>query len=138
MLVLIIYGGNIMVFESIDSAINYIKNAVASCMPECADEIKMIIDDETISQVEGWSGDIFNSVMPESDSTSAEAYFSDNGAWFSLITGEPVPNPIRFLEAGSTWNRGASNIMDTAFNKCEDIVTKEFIEMLRSRGIPVE
>ena len=126
-----------MVFSSIGECIAYIESAIANCMPELAKEIKQIMDDVTRQQVRGWSGQIFSSVIPNSGGMNAEAGFEDTGSWYSLITGASVGNPIKFLEAGTTWNRGASSIMSTALGRCEAEVPQKFLALMRAMGIPI-
>ena len=87
-----------MIFDSVESCISYIENAIKECMKPLSEEIKRVMDEVTYAQVRGWSGDIFNSVQPNCGGNFAEASFEDNGGWCSLITREPVGNPIKFLE----------------------------------------
>lgn len=87
-----------MTFSSIEECIAYIEESISACMREISFEIKKIMDDITRQQVRGWSGDIFSSVIANNDSSSASAGFENNGGWYSLITGNPVGNPIKFLE----------------------------------------
>ena len=117
--------------------IAYIENAIESCMPTLATEIKRIMDEVTRSQVNGWSGQIFSSVVESSGGMSAEAEFTDNGGWYSLITHESVGNPIKFLEAGTTWNRGATSIMSTALGNAEGRIPPLFASLMASMGIPI-
>lgn len=126
-----------MVFGSVAECIAYIENAIESCMPTLATEIKRIMDEVTYSQVRGWSGQIFSSVVANSGGMSAEAEFSDNGNWYSLITGASVGNPIKFLEAGTTWNRGATSIMSTALGNAEGRIPPLFASLMISMGIPI-
>ena len=126
-----------MVFGSVEECIAYIESAIESCMKPLSNEIKHIMDDITRSQVRGWSGQIFSSVQSRSGGMSAEAGFEDTGNWYSLITGASVGNPIKFLEAGTTWNRGASNIMDTAFGRCQSEIPQKFLQLMRAKGIPI-
>ena len=127
-----------MVFSSVAECIAYIEGAIESCMPTLATEIKRIMDDVTRSQVIGWSGQIFSSVVESSGGMSAESEFSDNGSWYSLITGASVGNPIKFLEAGTTWNRGATSIMSTSLGIMESRIPIYFASQMRARGIPIE
>lgn len=127
-----------MEFNNLNEVINFIENAVSSTMPQISKDIKEIMDDETNSQVKGWSDQIFNSVEPTSTDMTAEAEFKDNGKWYSLITGDEVGNPIKFLEAGSTWNRDASNIMESSFGKCNEEIPQKLKNYLLSMGIPIE
>lgn len=126
-----------MEFNSVEEAITYVESCVSNSMPSIANEIKIIMDDVTIDQVEGVTNQIFDSVVPSSSGNTAEASFEDTGQWNSAITGEEVGNPIKFLEAGTTWNRGASNIMNTAFEQCEEIIPSKLVEMLRQMGIDI-
>ncbi len=126
-----------MVFSSVEECIAYIENAIQDCMKPLSNEIKHIMDDVTRSQVRGWSGQIFSSVRAKSSGMSAEASFEDTGKWYSLITKDSVGNPIKFLEAGTTWNRGASNIMDTALGRCESEIPQKFLQLMRAKGIPI-
>lgn len=126
-----------MVFSSVGECIAYIESAIQDCMPPLSIEIKRIMDEVTLGQVRGWSGQIFSSVMPSSGGMSAEASFEDTGGWYSLITGQSVGNPIKFLEAGTTWNRGATSIMSTALGRCEGEIPQKFCALMRAHGIPI-
>lgn len=126
-----------MVFGSIAECIAYIESAIQDCMPPLSIEIKRIMDEVTLGQVRGWSGQIFSSVVPSSGGMSAEASFEDTGGWYSLITGQSVGNPIKFLEAGTTWNRGATSIMSTALGRCEGEIPQKFCALMRAHGIPI-
>ncbi len=126
-----------MVFGSVGECIAYIEAAIQDCMPPLSIEIKRVMDEVTLGQVRGWSGQIFSSVMPSSGGMSAEASFEDTGGWYSLITGQSVGNPIKFLEAGTTWNRGATSIMSTALGRCEGEIPQKFCALMRAHGIPI-
>ena len=126
-----------MVFGSVGECIVYIESAIQDCMPTLSIEIKRIMDEVTLGQVRGWSGQIFSSVVPSSGGMSAEASFEDTGGWYSLITGQSVGNPIKFLEAGTTWNRGATSIMSTALGRCEGEIPQKFCALMRAHGIPI-
>lgn len=126
-----------MVFSSVGECIAYIEAAIQDCMPPLSIEIKRIMDEVTLGQVRGWSGQIFSSVVPSSGGMSAEASFEDTGGWYSLITGQSVGNPIKFLEAGTTWNRGATSIMSTALGRCEGEIPQKFCALMRAHGIPI-
>ena len=126
-----------MVFSSVGECIAYIEAAIQDCMPPLSIEIKRIMDEVTLGQVRGWSGQIFSSVIPSSGGMSAEASFEDTGSWYSLITGQSVGNPIKFLEAGTTWNRGATSIMATALGRCEGEIPQKFCALMRAHGIPI-
>lgn len=126
-----------MVFSSVGECIAYIESAIQDCMPPLSIEIKRIMDEVTLGQVRGWSGQIFSSVIPSSGGMSAEASFEDTGGWYSLITGQSVGNPIKFLEAGTTWNRGATSIMSTALGRCEGEIPQKFCALMRAHGIPI-
>lgn len=126
-----------MVFSDLESALAYIRMVVNQAMYEMADEIKLIMDEVTQEQVEGWTYQIFDSVISQAAGLEAMAEFVDNGSWVSLITGEEVGNPIKFLEAGTTWNKGATNIMDTSFDRAQAEIPDKLKAYLRARGIPV-
>lgn len=126
-----------MVFGDLESALAYIRMVVNQAMYEMADEIKLIMDEVTQEQVEGWTYQIFDSVISQAAGLEAMAEFVDNGSWVSLITGEEVGNPIKFLEAGTTWNRGATSIMDTSFGRAQAEIPDKLKAYLRARGIPV-
>ena len=126
-----------MVFSDLESALAYIRMVVNQAMYEMADEIKLIMDEVTQEQVEGWTYQIFDSVISQAAGLEAMAEFVDNGSWVSLITGEEVGNPIKFLEAGTTWNKGATNIMDTSFDRAQTEIPDKLKAYLRARGIPV-
>lgn len=126
-----------MVFGSVGECIAYIESAIQDCMPPLSIEIKRVMDEVTLGQVRGWSGQIFSSVISSSGGMSAEASFEDTGGWYSLITGQSVGNPIKFLEAGTTWNRGATSIMSTALGRCEGEIPQKFCALMRAHGIPI-
>lgn len=129
-----------MVFSSLEDCIAFIKSAQSSIMSQLAEEIKRVMDEVTREQVQGWSGQIFSSVIPSSNLDSAEASFEDNGHWISLVgktEGQEVGNPIKFLEAGSTWNRGASNIMDTSHSRAENEIPQKYKSLMNGVGVPV-
>ncbi len=126
-----------MTFNSIEECINYIEKCISKCMRDISIEIKQIMDDTTRQQVRGWSGQIFSSVVSDSGSDFASAEFQDTGKWYSLITGESVGNPIKFLEAGTTWNRSPSNIMDVALERCENEIPRLFLQLMQDMGIPI-
>lgn len=126
-----------MTFNSIEECINYIEKCISKCMRDISIEIKQIMDDTTRQQVRGWSGQIFSSVVSDSGSDFALAEFQDTGKWYSLITGESVGNPIKFLEAGTTWNRSPSNIMDVALERCENEIPRLFLQLMQDMGIPI-
>ena len=126
-----------MVFGSVGECIAYIEAAIQDCMPPLSIEIKRVMDEVTLGQVRGWSGQIFSSVITSSGGMSAEASFEDTGGWYSLITGQSVGNPIKFLEAGTTWNRGATSIMSTALGRCEGEIPQKFCALMRAHGIPI-
>lgn len=127
-----------MTFNSLEDMINYIEKAQSSIMPDLADEIKTVIDKEVRNQVTGWSGQIFDSVVSHSTNNTAEAGFEDTGHWTSLITGESVGNPIKFLESNSTWNREQSFIMDASEAEAEEVIPREYLQLMRSKGIPIK
>lgn len=128
-----------MNFNSLDEATAYIKESISSTMPEIAQEIKIIMDDVTIDQVEGVTNQIFDSVLPEANGDTAMASFEDTGSWYSAVHPEQeVGNPIKFLEAGTTWNRGASDIMDTSFELSQEIIPQKLKNYLMVLGIPIE
>lgn len=129
-----------MIFSSVEECVAYIESAIQSCMSPLSQEIKQIMDDVTRQQVRGWSGQIFSSVQANSGGMSAEASFEDTGSWYSLAgktKGQEVGNPIKFLEAGTTWNRGATSIMSTALGRCEAEIPQKFLQLMRSFGIPI-
>lgn len=126
-----------MTFNSIEECINYIEKCISKCMRDISIEIKQIMDDTTRQQVRGWSGQIFSSVVSDSGSDFASAEFQDTGKWYSLITGESVGNPIKFLEAGTTWNRSPSNIIDVALERCENEIPRLFLQLMQDMGIQI-
>ena len=129
-----------MIFSNVEECISYIESSIQKCMKPLSEEIKVIMDEVTYAQVRGWSEQIFSSVIPNNDKMSAEASFEDTGHWISLAgktKGQEVGNPIKFLEAGTTWNRGATNIMDVALGRCESEIPKKFLALMRSFGIPI-
>lgn len=127
-----------MVFNSIEDCIEYIEACIEASMITISFEIKEIMDEVTRQQVRGWSNQIFSSVVADSEDMTAFASFEDRVFWYSLVTGEPVGNPIKFLEAGTTWNRGATNIMDVALGRVENEIPEKFVQLLRRFHIPIQ
>ena len=127
-----------MVFNSIEDCVEYIESCIEASMITISFEIKNIMDETTRNQVRGWSNQIFSSVVADSEDMTAFATFEDRGNWYSLVTGESVGNPIKFLEAGTTWNRGATNIMDIALGRAENEIPQLFVQLLRRFGIPIQ
>ena len=127
-----------MVFNSIEDCVEYIESCIEASMITISFEIKNIMDETTRNQVRGWSNQIFSSVVADSEDMTAFATFEDRGNWYSLVTGESVGNPIKFLEAGSTWNRGATNIMDVALGRAENEIPQLLVHLLRRFGIPIQ
>ena len=126
-----------MVFSDLESALAYIEMVLNQAMYEMGDEIKQIMDEVTQQQVDGWTYQIFDSVVSQAYGHEALAEFVDNGRWESLITGESVGNPIKFLEAGTTWGKGVTSIMDTSFERAQVEIPEKLKEYLRARGIPI-
>ena len=127
-----------MVFNSIEECIAYIESAIESCMKPLSDEIKKIMDEESYRQIRGWGGYLHRSVRSSSGGMSAEAYFSNEGNWYSLITGEKQENAIKFTESGSTWGRPASNIMEKALGTAEKQIPQKFLQLMRAKGVPIQ
>ena len=127
-----------MTFNSVEECISYIENAIRKCMGEISVEIKHIMDDVTREQIRGVTGQIFSSVIGQTEGMSASAGFENVGYWYSLVTGQSVGNPIKFLEAGTTWGRGATNIMDVALGRVEDEIPRTFLQLMRDMGIPIQ
>lgn len=126
-----------MVFNSVSECIAYIEKCINACMPPLSQEIKKIMDEVTRQQVAGWSGQMFNSVIPQTNGMSASAGFENVGYWYSLISGKPVKNPIGFNEAGTVWNKGATSIMSTSLGRCESEVPQKFLQLMRDMGVPI-
>lgn len=128
-----------IIFNSIEECIAYIEKSISKCMRDISDEIKHIMDDVTREQVRGWSGQIFSSVVSDNGSNFASAEFQDTGRWYSLLNPNmEVGNPIKFLEAGTTWNRSPSNIMDVALSRCEEEIPQLFLQLMQNMGIPIQ
>lgn len=66
-----------MIFNSIEECIAYIESCIEKCMRPISIEIKQVMDEVTRQQVAGWSGQMFNSVIPNSGGMSAEASFEN-------------------------------------------------------------
>ena len=126
-----------MTFNSIEECVAHIEKCINKCMRDISFEIKHIMDDVTREQIRGWSGDIFSSVVANSDDMSASAGFEDTGRWYSLITGESVGNPISFNEAGTVWGKDETNIMDVALGRVENEIPQLFLQLMQDMGIPI-
>ena len=72
-----------MTFNSVEDAIRYIEMVVNQAMYDMADEMKEIMDTVTQEQVEGWTYQIFDSVIAQAYGREAIAEFTDNGHWVS-------------------------------------------------------
>ena len=100
-------------FNSLDDVISYIKT---SCNPDIIDEIEReglkTMEDVTRDQVDGWSGDIFQSVGTNiKTNDSLELSWRDNGGWYSLAEktkGNHMYAPWA-LEHGKVWDFSAGS-----------------------------
>ena len=100
-------------FNSLDQVVSYIKN---SCNPDIIDEIEReglkTMEDVTRDQVDGWSGDIFQSVGTNiKTNDSLELSWRDNGRWYSLAEktkGNHMYAPWA-LEHGKVWDFSAGS-----------------------------
>ena len=100
-------------FNSLDDVISYIKT---SCNPDIIDEIEReglkTMEDVTRDQVDGWSGDIFQSVGTNiKTNDSLELSWRDNGRWYSLAEktkGNHMYAPWA-LEHGKVWDFSAGS-----------------------------
>lgn len=128
-----------MVFNSISECIAYIESCIEKSMQPLSVEIKQMLDTITREQVRGYTNQIFSSVVAESGGMTASAGFEDTGAWYSLINPSmEVGNPIKFLEASTTWGRSGTSIMSTALGRAESEIPQKFLQLMRSMGIPIE
>ena len=127
-----------MTFNSIEDCISHIQNCIEKCMAKLSLEIKIILEEEAYRQIRGWGGYLHKSVRNSSEGMSAEAYFSNEGNWYSLVTGAKQENAIKFTESGSSWNRPASNIMDVALGRAENEIPQLFVQLMRGYGIPIQ
>ena len=126
-----------MVFSSIEELVSYVEKQQSSAMEDLSLDIKNIVDDVVSDNVNGWTGQIFDSVINESTKDTAEAEFIDNGQWYSEVTGNEVGNPIKFLEAGTTWNKDKTNIINESQNEMEMKIPGKYQKHMRSRGVPL-
>ena len=100
-------------FNSLEDVISYIKS---SCNPDIIDEIEReglkTMEDVTRDQVDGWSGDIFQSVGTNiKTNDSLELSWQDNGGWYSLAEktkGNHMYAPWA-LEHGKVWDFSAGS-----------------------------
>ena len=100
-------------FNSLDDVVNYKKR---SCNPDIIDEIEReglkTMEDVTRDQVDGWSGDIFQSVGTNiKTNDSLELSWRDNGRWYSLAEktkGNHMYAPWA-LEHGKVWDFSAGS-----------------------------
>ncbi len=126
-----------MTFNSIEDCIAHIEKSIAKCMMKLSVEMRIILEEESYKQVRGWGGYLHKSVRNSSEDNSAEAYFSNEGKWYSLVTGKPVNNPISFNEAGTVWGKSATNIMDVALERCENEIPRLFLQLMQDMDIPI-
>lgn len=127
-----------MVFNDINDCIEYIESCIEASMITISFEIKNIMDEVTREQIRGFSSQIFSSVVADSEDMTAFASFQNTGNWYSLVTGNPVGNPISFNEAGTVWGKNATNIMDVALGRAENEIPQLFVQLLRRFGIPIQ
>lgn len=127
-----------MIFSSVEECISYIENCIEKCMSELSEELKRVLEEESYRQIHGWGGYLHKSIRSSSEGMSAEAYFSNEGKWYSLVTGSPVNNPISFNEAGTVWGKGSTNIIDVALGRAEDEMPQKFLQLMRGMGIPIQ
>lgn len=127
-----------MVFSSIEELTAYVESRQSRAMKDVSEDLKRIVDESVSGNVDGWTGQIFDSVISGSSNDSAEAEFIDNGRWYSEVTGNEVGNPIKFLEAGTTWNKDKTNIMKDSFNKAESEIPDNYKKYMNGLGVPLK
>ena len=126
-----------LTFNSVEDAIRYIEMVVNQAMYDMADEMKEIMDTMTQETVEGGTYQICDSVIAHAYGKEAIAEFTDNGHW-EAWNGQSVGSLIKFLGAGTTVGRGATNIMEESFSECQIEIPMKFKEYLLAAGIPIE
>ena len=141
-------------FNSLDDVVSYIKR---SCNPDIIDEIEReglkTMEDVTRDQVDGWSGDIFQSVGTNiKTNDSLELSWRDNGRWYSLAEktkGNHMYAPWA-LEHGKVWDFSAGSSPNNPIYKkpttleetSTDIIEKDSEDItrkiLRRKGFKVK
>lgn len=131
-----------MVFGTLEDMIDYISSASSKSIEECGEEMVRILQQEIRNQVSGWEGNLFGATQISNiTNDSVEVEVADYQGWTSLAgsnKGQPFENAMIGLEGGYTWGRGASNIMEEASKTCESVIPREYLQLMRSKGIPIK
>lgn len=139
-----------MEFSSLDEAINYIKQAIASSMLPIGDEMEEIMKKAIQTDIyDSHSPEVYNRTgqlgetptITHADANGVTVEYADNGDWSSAITGEHF-FPLYGFKAGKVWspNGGyySADPTTTAFIECQERIPEELVALLRNMGIPVE
>lgn len=135
-----------MEFTSLESLFAYIEKSVAATMTEVGSEMMDIMKDETHKQVYSAykpkkyvrSYDLMRSIgVVEKTPISVTTEWQPNGDWFSVINGNRF-YAIRGLEAGTTWGRGGTNLMEETTKRIEDEIPNVFRQAMNGKGVPIK
>lgn len=142
-----------MTFNSIEEAMAYIENVVASSMPRMGEEMKRImkesIDKEIYSHHPNTTGtrtgQLGNSAeIIEVSNNGVTTEYMDNGDWESLWGKTKGQHffPLEGFLAGSVLAPGGgyyqADPTTEAFFQCNEEIPIELKQYLLSRGIPIE
>lgn len=139
-----------MDFNSIDEAINFIENAVASSLPQIGEEMKVIMKESIEKEIYNNHGNTTGTrtgqlgncaEISEMSNTSITTEYMDKGEWSSAITGEKF-FPLEGFLAGSVWAPGGgyyqADPVTEAFFECNEKIPNELKNQLQGLGIPIE
>lgn len=148
-----------MEFNSVQDAINYVKNQIPSALNECSYDMQEIMIDEIKEQIYNArpnntntrTGQLMDSPqMVEITGNSVTMEYTDSGDWHSVFPPHEHMDAIYANEFGHVWAPGtnsdigeynyypATNLVDESYNKCEQEIPNKFKEHLIRMGIPIE
>ena len=139
-----------MDFNSINEAIAFIENAVASSLPQMGEEMKLIMKESIDKEIYNHhgnntgtrTGQLGNCAeIVEIDNKGVATEYTDKGSWTSAITGEKF-FPLEGFLAGSVWAPGGgyyqADPTTEAFFECNERIPNELKSYLQNLGIPIE
>lgn len=142
-----------MVFNSLDDLVNYVESKHSEVMQAVGNEMVQIAKEEIMNQ-------LYLCYVPQ-DYTRTRAmmdspkinYFDNHnvimefinvGDWkshgYGMSTYKGNGSPffaLEGLEAGTTWGRGNTNIVEGSFNRIVSEIPKVYKDELKSMGIPI-
>lgn len=136
-----------MVFDSLGELEAYVLKTMDSCAKLSAEQMLEIMRDEIEQAYNSYSpsmyvrtGALLNT--PEVISANRSGMvteFMDNGGWYSLVGKTKGQHffALEGLENGTTWGRGATNIVSFSTVKCYAVIPDFYRQCMEAFGIPI-